>query len=103
MPLLRETRRNSAQLGVIHTLVNSTLTAALQSELDATRREEMLLRELMTMRTESGHSVTDTQRSTLTATQQKISELTLAMQDRARQTEAANTQIATEAAREAAR
>jgi len=117
VPILRKTDANSqaiaeakeqeaehqkvvtAKLGVIHTLVNSTLTAALQSELDATRREELLLRELIRMREDSGHSVTEDQQATLGATQRKIRELTAAMRDRDEQTRSADIQIETEHAR----
>jgi hypothetical protein len=101
MPLLRETRRNTAQLGVIHTLVNSTLTAALQAELDATRREEMLLRELMGMRADSGQPISEGQRAALSQIRVKIESLTQAMSDRMAQTRAADIQIQTERDREA--
>lgn len=113
VPMLRETRENTehlarqdehlvkqdAKLSVIHTLVNSTLTAALQSELDATRREELLLREVMRMRTESGHEATDDQMAALGATQRKIRELTAAMRDRELQTRSADIQMETERTR----
>jgi hypothetical protein len=103
VPILRQTKQNTkniaenqavttSKLNVIHTLVNSTLTAALQSELDATRREEMLLRELMSMR---GNS-TDDDHAALGAVQRKISELSSAMKDRAEQTRKADIQIAQE-------
>jgi len=100
MPLLRETRRNTAQLGVIHTLVNSTLTAALQSELDATRREEMLLRELMGMRADAGQTISDGQRGALTQIRVKIEMLAQAMSDRRAQQQIADVQIQTERERE---
>lgn len=93
IPMLRTTRKNSDQLRVIHTLVNSTLTAALQAELDSTRREEMLLRELLSMREDSGAQVSDDQRAALGAVQRKIQELTAAMADRAQQNRAANIQM----------
>jgi hypothetical protein len=112
VPILRRTKENtkaitegqrvtSAKLEVIHTLVNSTLTAALQSELDSTRREELLLRELMQMRSDAGHPVTDDQRATLGATQRKIRELARAMDDRIRQTRSADIQIEVERDRKA--
>jgi hypothetical protein len=96
IPLLRETRHNTAQLNVIHTLVNSTLTAALQSELDATRRERMLLREIVVMRKDAGHDATTDQVAALEAIDRKIRELTQAMLDRADQTRMAEIQIETE-------
>ena len=110
LPMLREVRHNTeslkqqdAKLNVIHTLVNSTLTAALQSELDATRREELLLRELMRMRSEAGHGATDDQTAALGAVQRKIRELTAAMEERAKQTRVADIQIETESQREASK
>jgi len=93
IPILRGTRRNSEQLRVIHTLVNSTLTAALQAELDSTRREEMLLRELLSMREDSGATVSDDQRAALGAVQRKIGELSRAMEDRRMQNRAADIQM----------
>jgi hypothetical protein len=101
-PLLRKVNANTAQLSVIHTLVNSTLTAALQSELDATRREALLLRELILMRTDDGKEATEDQRAALGATQRRIDELTVAMQERRTQTRAADLQIETEHRRVAA-
>jgi hypothetical protein len=100
VPLLRETRHNTAQLNVIHTLVNSTLTAALQSELDATRRERMLLREIVVMRKDGGHDATDEQAGALEAIDRKIRDLTQAMVDRADQTRMAEIQIETERMRQ---
>jgi hypothetical protein len=99
LPILKQTRRNTAQLAIIHTLVNSTLTAAMQSELDANRREELLMRELVRMRTESGKEPSDDQLAALGATHRKIEELTRAMADRMDQTRAADIQIETEAQR----
>jgi hypothetical protein len=93
IPMLRTTRKNSDQLRVIHTLVNSTLTAALQAELDSTRREEMLLRELLSMREDNGSVISDDQRAALGAVQRKIQELTAAMADRSQQNRAANIQM----------
>jgi hypothetical protein len=101
VPLLRNTKRNNAQLHIIHTLVNSTLTTALQSELDGTKREEMLLRELIRMRSESELEPTDEQKAALSAIRRRIQDLTLAMQDRARQTRAADVQIENERIRQA--
>lgn len=107
IPILRGTRRNTAaidenqkvtvaKLGVIHTLVNSTLTAALQSELEGARREELLLRELVRMRSDAGHEVTDDQTASLGSIQRRIVELTAAMNDRAEQTRVADMQIENE-------
>jgi hypothetical protein len=92
-------RRNAAQLEIIHTLVNSTLTAALQAELDSTRREAMLLRELMSMREDAGQTITDEQRQALSSVRVRISELSQSMSDRVAQTAAAEKQIQAELTR----
>lgn len=100
IPILRGTQKNTKQLAkqegklmVIHTLVNSTLSAALQAELDSTRREEMLLRELMTMRSDAGHDISDDQRAALGAVQRKIVDLSQAMADRREQNRLADIQM----------
>jgi hypothetical protein len=100
--LRRETASNTAQLGIIHTLVNSTLTAALQAVLDGARREVFLLEDAQRMRNEAGMPVTEDQQALLGATQRRVEELTLSMRDRERQTRAADIQIATEHDRKAA-
>jgi hypothetical protein len=107
IPILRGTRKNTeslkrqdSKLEVIHTLVNSTLTAALQSELDATRREEMYLRDNMALRLRGGEETSDDQRAMLGAVQRRITELSGAMRERAQQTRAADIQIQTERDRE---
>jgi hypothetical protein len=107
IPILRATRQNTkdiaenqlvttSKLNVIHTLVNSTLTAALQSELDATKREGLLLNELIAMRNEANAPPSDDQHAALGAVQRKIEELTAAMKDRQEQTRTADIQIAQE-------
>jgi replicative DNA helicase len=100
IPILRGTKKNTEQLAkqegkltVIHTLVNSTLSAALQAELDSTRREEMLLRELMTMRSDAGHEISDDQRAALGAVQRKIVDLSRSMADRREQNRLADIQM----------
>jgi hypothetical protein len=106
LPLLRETRElrketqgNTAQLSIIHTLVNSTLTAAQQAVLDGSRREVFLLQDAQRMRERAGEEITDDQRALLGATQRRVDELTLAMRDRERQTRVADIQIQTESER----
>jgi hypothetical protein len=108
IPLLRASKRNTealavqeSKLNVIHTLVNSTLTAALQAQLDATRRELTLMIELSAMQTEAGHEVSDDRKAAVGALSRKVDELAEAMADRAQQTRVADIQIATEADRKA--
>lgn len=96
VPLLRETRNNTKQLQIIHTLVNSTLTAALAAQLDGLMREKLLLGEMMSLGTRDGHPPSDAQKEALTQVQHKIEELASAMHDRSKQTAAADIQIAQE-------
>jgi hypothetical protein len=106
VPLLRASRRNTealavqeSKLNVIHTLVNSTLTAALQAQLDATRRELTMMMELTDMQREAGHAVSADRFAALGALRRKVTELTTAMADREQQTRSADTQIQAEAIR----
>lgn len=103
VPLLRRSKQNAldqaenqlvtgSKLSVIHTLVNSTLTAALQSALDATRREEALMRELVALRGDDDPDAA----LALEATQQRIAELSAVLDDRHRRTRVADREIATE-------
>lgn len=93
IPLLRETRRNTAQLGIIHTLVNSTLTATQQAVLDGARREVYLLEDAQRLHRFAGEEPTEDQEAYLGAARRRVDELTLAMRDRERQTRAADIQI----------
>lgn len=106
VPLLRTSRRNteqlevhSASLGVIKTLVDGTLTAALQAQLDATRSQLTLMLELTHEQTEPGEDPSPDRKAALGALQRRVNELAAAMADREAQVRAADIQIATEAAR----
>lgn len=106
VPLLRTSRDNSrklvaqeAKLDVIHTLVNSTLTAAKQSELDGARRELVMMLELTAMQERDGTPASPDRLAGIGALRRRIDDLTSTMADRAEQTRAADIQIATEAAR----
>lgn len=108
VPLLRASKRNTealavqeSKLNVIHTLVNSTLTAALQAQLDATRRELTMMIELSSMQTEAGHQVSDDRKAAIGSLRRKVDELAEAMTDRAQQTRTADIQIEAEATRKA--
>jgi hypothetical protein len=91
-----------AQLGVIHTLTNATLSAAYEATLSATKREEVMMREVGRLMIESGQEPSPQWRLALSGLQQRIADLTLAIHDRQRQTEAANTLIAEESKRKSA-
>jgi len=94
---IRETqKRTEAKLDIVHTLVDGTLSTALRSELAATKRELLLLREIQRRDKEDGRDASDDQAAILGATQRKIDELTLAMHDRDLQIRSADIQIETE-------
>ena len=94
-------KATTSQLQVIHTLVNSTLTAALQGQLDSTRRELVMMLELADAQREAGWPPTEDRMASIGALRRQVADLTSSMSDRAQQTRAADVQIATEAAREA--
>lgn len=87
----RDTAATNGKLDVIHTLVNSTLSAALQAELDAT------VRELTWMRRASGTRPGAEERATIEATELRIQELRAVLLDRLEQTRIADAQAATRA------
>jgi hypothetical protein len=89
-PLIRETRNHTKQLQVIHTLVNSTLTAALASQLDGLTREKLLIGEMVAMGERDGRPASQAQLDALAAVQHKIEELGAAMYDRSQQAKQAN-------------
>jgi hypothetical protein len=97
------TTRTTAKLDIIHTLVNSTLTAALQAQLDASRRELVMMLELADMQKAAGETVSAQRLASIAALRRKVGELSAQMQEREVQTRTAETQIATEAARQAGR
>lgn len=77
------------KLDAIHALVNSQLTAALQSELNATRRELAVLGELAAMRAKSGGEGAPETAALVGAATARIEELEKNLADRAEQTELA--------------
>lgn len=70
------------RIAVVHTLVNSSLTSAIQSELDATVRELALMREVIALKQAAGHSPTRETLALLDSTVAKIAELKLKLADR---------------------
>jgi hypothetical protein len=77
------------KLDVIHILVNSNMTAAMQAELDATRRDLASLREVARLNEEAGRSLSDEARQVIEDTQLRISKLDAELRDRLKQTKAA--------------
>jgi hypothetical protein len=75
-------RDASNRLTVIHTLVNSTLTAEIESNLDACKRELATLDELVAERTANGHDIAPETSAARSACVAKIARLTQQMADR---------------------
>jgi hypothetical protein len=97
------TSATTAKLDIIKTLVDGTLTKAMQDALDASRRELVALLELADIQLNSGTPPTADRIATITALRRRVGELSAQMQDREAQIRAADIQIATEAARIAQR
>lgn len=72
----------NAKLDVIHTLVNSNLTAAMQAELDATVRELAMMNEVIDLKRANGHEPSVNTLATVKATELRISELKATLADR---------------------
>lgn len=77
------------QLKVIHTLVNSTLTAAIKAQYDATMRELAMMREVIDLKRKSGHEPSEDALAAVKATEATIAELRTILADRLAQTKAA--------------
>jgi hypothetical protein len=88
-----------AQLGVIHTLTNATLSAAYEATVEATKRELIMMREVGRLHVEAGREPSMEWRAAIAALERRVAELTLNIQERQTQTMAANMQIETEARR----
>lgn len=70
------------QLSTIHTLVNSTLTASIESDLDATRLALVTMRALVTELESAGKPVPPETVAAMTGAETKIEHLTQQMADR---------------------
>ena len=70
------------KLDVIHTLVNSNLTTALQNELEAASRELVLMREVITLHTAAGRKPSVETLAAIRAAESKVSELRATLNDR---------------------
>lgn len=73
----------NSKLSIIHTLVNSNMTTAMQSEYDAIVRELALMKEVMALNQAEGRQPTTASLSAIEATEAKIKELAAALEDRA--------------------
>ncbi len=70
------------KLDAIHTLVNSDMTAARQSELDQTRVTLVMLRKVVALDRAAGREPTDTDTVTIETTEARIIELEAILADR---------------------
>lgn len=70
------------KLVVIHTLVNSNMTAHMQSELEATVRELAMMREVARLHEEAGRDPTEETRSAMDLTRARVAELRAVLDDR---------------------
>jgi hypothetical protein len=80
----------NGKLDQIHTLVNSNMTAAMQSELDATVALLDTLREVVALNEAAGRQPTAEAVGRIDAMQTKVDELSANLTDRLKQTTAAN-------------
>ncbi len=84
--IVAETARDTTErLTVIHTLVNSNMTAAMQENLDATVRERVALKAQEAMLISFQHMVPPELSAAIALAEAKISELTIQLNDRKRQ------------------
>ncbi len=77
-----DTRATNSKLDVIHTLVNSNMTAALQAELDATVRELAMMNEVVELKKVAGHKPGPETLLAINSTAARISELKSTIADR---------------------
>ena len=89
-----DTQEVKVKLDVIHTLVNSNMTAAMQAELDATIRELAMMREVIALNQAAGRQPSIGALAAVEATAEKIAELTATLEDRLKQTHVADIQAA---------
>jgi hypothetical protein len=77
---------------VIHTLVNSNMTAEMQRGLIALKGQRVLMLRVMDLNKAAQHEPTPEDQASLHAMEQQIAELEATLQDRLKQTEVANAQ-----------
>lgn len=76
-------QKTSDKLDVIHGLVNSNMTAAIQAELDATAREAAMIQEVIDLKRASGIEPAIEALAALDSARKKIAELTTGLAGRA--------------------
>lgn len=86
-------RAANTKLDVIHTLVNSNMTAALQDSLDSARANLATLRELIGVRVAQGEEPDEETRTALATLEDKVGRLAANLIDRIAQTKVADAQI----------
>jgi hypothetical protein len=79
---LLSVRRTNGKLDVIHTLVNSTLTAALESDLSATKQSLATMEQLTALRKADGEPISPETVAAMNDAQAKVDSLTQQMADR---------------------
>jgi hypothetical protein len=80
-PLVYVTVTNR-KLDVIHALVNSNMTAHMQSELEATVRELAMMREVSRLHDDAGRAPTSETIQAIEMTEAKVAELRAVLEDR---------------------
>ncbi len=76
------TATTNAKLDVIHVLVNSSMTAAMQAELDATVRELAMMGEVIELKRANGHEPSIAALAAVKTTELRIGELKATLADR---------------------
>jgi hypothetical protein len=90
--LVAANERLGGKLDVIHTLVNSNMTAAMQAEYDATVRELAMMREVVALNHAAGREASAEALGAIAATDVKVADLWATLQDRLHQTKVAEAQ-----------
>jgi len=80
----RTQTETNGKLDVIHTLVNSNMTAAMQSEFDAVTRELAMMREVASLKQAAGHKPDAATLAAIEATEARLHELDANLADRKR-------------------
>lgn len=89
----KSTRKTQEQLDVIHTLVNSDKTAAMQREADDAEARLILLLEINRLHVAAGNEPSAESLAAIKATEQKIEALNAELEDRYRQQRAIESQL----------
>jgi hypothetical protein len=77
--------KQTEQLGIIHALSNSTLSIAMGSELEATRRELAVMGEVVDLRKRAGLEISVETIAAMDRARNRVAELTLLLQERQKQ------------------